>query len=274
MTYNDREGDQQQQQSCELYTFTAGLTVYRFTSYYTDIILDGNTYTHAAISRGSFSRDITGSIPQLAIQAPVIAPFSSYLASTPVEPTTFQLHKYFLYGASWAHVLMFTGSIKNVLVQDNVARVICMSKQYEQTNKIPRVLLQSYCNNELFDAVCGIDPDLWRITATITAITVSATGHQILAADEFDNVAPNDKGDLTGGYVNFVNDKRLILDHQTVAKTIELQSPFTGIVVTGIVTVLASCSKSPAECQSKFVNLDQFVGFPYIPAKTPVIYDR
>jgi len=272
--YNDREGDQQQQQSCELYTFTTGLVVNRFTSYYTDVVLNGNTYTHSAISRGGFSRDTTGSIPTVSIQAPVTAPFSNYIATVPVEPTLVQIHKYFLYGGTWPHVLMFTGAIRNVLIQDNIARVSCMSKQHELTNKIPRVLIQSFCNNELFDGVCQIDSSLWKISATLSAVGTDATGHQALVADEFDGVAPNDKGDLTGGYAVFENDKRLIIDHQTGGKLIVIQSPFNGIVVTDAVEVYAACDKNVETCVSKFDNLPQFVGFPYNPAKTPVVYDR
>ena len=265
--YNDREGDQQQQQSCELYTLTTGLVSAYFTSYYTDITVDGNTYTHIPIKRSGFTRDITGSIPTITVEVPITAPFSNYLAETPVEPTTIEVRKYFLYGAQWPNVLMFTGTIRSVSVSQNIARAMCVSKEFKLKQRIPRVLVQSYCNNEFCDSVCGLNRDNYKNTAVL--VTHVETNPPTLRG-AFGGVGI---GDMQQGYVEFGTDKRLIVEH--IGDKLWLQGrQFSGIQA-GISTVdaYAGCQKSPAECTDRFNNLENFIGFPYVPHASPVRFD-
>jgi len=269
MSYNDREGDQQQQQSCELYILTTGATVSRVTSYYTDITVDGETYTHIPVKRSGFTRDITGSIPSVTLEVPILPPFSNYLAETPVEPSTIEIRKYFLYGAHWPNVLMFSGIIRNVSVSKNIARATCVSKEFRLKQKIPRVLVQGYCNNELYDSVCGLDRNNYKATGVLTHIGWGQGETAWLRAPGYVNVSV---GDLQHGYVEFGNDKRFIVEH--VGDKIWIAGrQFSGISVGQTTYAYAGCQKSPFECKTRFNNLDQFIGFPYVPHASPVRFD-
>lgn len=273
MSYNDREADQQQQQSAELYTLTSGSTTTRLTSYYTDIVVDGQTYTHAPIKRSGFSMEITGSVPSLTIEAPIIAPFASYVAETPIVPTQVLIHKYFLYGASWPNVLMFSGTIKSVQVQQNVAKATCVSKEEELTRIIPRVLVQSGCNNNLYDNVCLLNRDSYKTEAYITTVTDDPP---TLKSSDFPDPAVSTTN-LKHGWAVYGDDTRFIIKHESGSggSIITLHGrPFDGIGAGATVTVYQGCDKTASMCKNKFNNLDRFVGFPYVPSASPVLYDN
>ena len=268
MSYNDREADQQQQQSAELYTLTSGDEIVRLTSYYTDITLDGNTYTHVPLKRSAFTRDITGSIPSLTIDAPIIAPFTGYIAETPINPTRVQIHKYFLYGAAWSHVLMFIGIIKSVMVQENAVRANCLSKEYELKKQIPHVLIQGYCNNTLYDDVCAANRNLYKVEATITGI--GTTKPYTLTANEFTDLLIFTN--MKHGTVHFGDQVRYIVNHDGDTKTITIAGgQFRDIAIGSPVIVYGGCDKSPYMCKEKWNNLPQFVGFPYVPDRSPLL---
>lgn len=275
MSYNDREADQQQQQSAELYTLISGSTTARLTSYYTDLVVDGQTYTHAPIKRSGFSMEITGSVPTLTIEAPIIAPFAGYVAETPIVPTRILIHKYFLYGATWPNVLMFSGTIQSVQVQQNIARATCVSKEEELTRIIPRVLVQSGCNNNLYDSVCLLNRDSYK-TDTTVAIGGVLDDPPRLSSSGFPDPT-DDTTNLRHGWVEFNGDARFIIKHEDAGggkSTITLHGrQFDGIISGSSITVYQGCDKRPETCKNKFNNLDRFVGFPYVPSASPVLFD-
>ena len=128
--------------------------------------------------------------------------------------------------------------------------------------KFPTTLYQPFCNNILFDKECGLNKDDWKVTTTVT---VNSDGS--LQSDDF---ASKPDGWFIGGFVKYGNEHRLITNH--VGNKIWIQVSFNENVNGKMVEAYPGCDGSPSTCRDKFNNLDNFVGFPYIPSKNPVTW--
>ena len=73
------------------------------------------------------------------------------------------------------------------------------------------------------------------------------------------------------GTMQFHDERRLITDQTGTVITILF--PFGGNLAVGsTVYLLPGCSGHPAICKIRFNNIDNYLGFPYIPTKNVVIW--
>ncbi len=151
-----------------------------------------------------------------------------------------------------------------------------------------RARWQLMCNHQLFDAGCGVlttDEDANGIELT-RIITVNAITGNVIASTGLlsTNINPASvPGDFyerfyTGGYavdhVHPTGERRIIslhdgTDNGSGQGEITLWEPFTEVVVSGFLTVVAGCDRSAATCVEKFNNLPNFGGFPAMPTVNP-----
>lgn len=262
MSYNDNEALQQQEESYELYKFWTDDAEWFFTSYSKDVVLDGDTYTHVAIKRTGYIKELSPTVPTINITAPISQPFSNYLVATPLLPINIMIRRYYSDGTN---NLIFLGKVKNISYQSNYATVTCVFRSNELKNIFPRTKYQSYCNNNLYDDVCGVDKPTWtKVGCTITKIEGIRLYSLAFALDPA-------YGNFKNGFAEFGNDKRFISSHDTSIKAIDLQFGFDGIQVGDTVDLVRGCDKSPGECKNTFSNFSQYVGFPYMPFDNPVL---
>jgi uncharacterized phage protein (TIGR02218 family) len=136
----------------------------------------------------------------------------------------------------------------------------------ELNRKIPRVFIQSFCNNSLYGDVCGLNKAAYYRTAN--NITVDPNNNSLISATII-STYPNDY--FTAGYAEFNNEQRYISKH--TGNTIVLHFPFLGLVNGDTILIYPGCSKNPETCKTKFNNLNNFVGMPYISkSPNPTIY--
>jgi len=265
MAYRDNEQAIEQPDSFELYEIANNITTYYLTSYSEDIALDGNTYVAAPIQRGELVTDLIRGSISCTLNIPVTHEFVRYIIAMPFISTTINIRKYFADDTTEGR-LLFSGTINSIAVNKNVASIECASSMDELNRKIPRVFVQSYCNNSLYGEVCGIKQAAHR--RTIGDIVVDPTDSRIIRSVWLSGCA-NDA--FTGGIVEYNNDMRYIAKH--LGDTLFLHYSFLDLVDGGTITALPGCNKSPEDCARKFRNLANFVGMPYVPkSPNPVLY--
>ncbi|MES2692670.1 MAG: phage BR0599 family protein [Verrucomicrobiota bacterium] len=129
---------------------------------------------------------------------------------------------------------------------------------------VPNFRCQQGCNYTLYDELCGVNPDTYKVTGTIAAIaaaTIDITCGSAAAADWFaSGVAIFNTGDDT--------ELRYILRSEPIGggQRVTLHRPLVTSVVTDAVELLPGCDSQYTGGCAKFANQGNFGGAPYKPA--------
>jgi len=243
----------------ELYTILTNNTTYRYTSSNLDVVTGGYTYLARPIKRSEFSFADRLRTVKTTISAPLDAPFLQYIANSPPELTDVTIVRRFQTTGTYSQI--FKGKVISITIEKNIATCECESETRLLKNKVPALVFQAYCNNMLFDSVCGVAKATYKVETTVT---VSGS---TLSAAAFDALAD---GHFICGFVEYGNDVRLITNH--VGAVLTLQIPFANLTTGGTVKAYPGCDKSYETCLAKFNNLAQRLAFDNIPSSNPCIF--
>jgi hypothetical protein len=251
----------------ELFVIDSGDSKSLYTTGREKVEFPGQVFVPAPIKRSDFSQDSAMSATTLTISAPPTEELTRYLPNYPIRPTTVTISRLFE-GEDVAYELFF-GRITSVSLDDNVATAECRSGSAILDAEVPRLVYSAMCQNDLFDAGCGLISAHYLTTA---AVTVGSDGS--LSATEF---GAKPAGWFTGGYVVAGSDMRMIVLHS--GDTLYLQVPFDASLVhdTTVVQAYPGCDGTPQTCKNKFNNVRPgsgkgFLGMPYIPESNPVLW--
>lgn len=254
----------------ELYTFTFGAEVTRFTSYNRDIVFDGNTWIATQISRSDVKASIEVAVNELKIILPLDNPIASqFIANVPGRVGSVVVDRAHADDPAEQRVRLFDGFIAQVTFDGDLeATVMCKPVTSIFKRSGPRFGYQGLCNHVLYDARCKIlrtgDP---AGEFTLTGNVISVSGNDI----DVVGVTAAGAGFFDGGFVQTPSggndDARLILSSS--GDTLTLLLPFSVEVLATDVDVFAGCTHDLAICLSKFDNVINYGGFPFIPRKNP-----
>lgn len=163
-------------------------------------------------------------------------------------------------------------TVGNIEIRDNVFEAECRGKaQHLQQNLVE--LYSPSCRAELGDTRCGVDltgsASTYFTTATVTAVTDRQTfvaDSLVLSADDIYThglltwTGGPSAGGLNTGYAMEVRS----FDPTTGAIVLFLKMPYE-ITVGDEFTVTYGCDKSATICRTRFNNLVNFRGEPFIP---------
>jgi len=134
---------------------------------------------------------------------------------------------------------------------------------------MPRNLVQPGCLHTLYDAGCTVSKAAFTKTATVTGVN----GDGSLACTVTGGVPASsyyDKGALivtSGDNANVVRDIKT-----NSAGNFYLFAPLPFPILAGAtITVRPGCDKQQPTCSSKYANLPNFLGMPYVPAPESVL---
>jgi len=183
---------------------------------------------------------------------------------------------------------IFRGSITGVKIRRGVCDVSCASFFNVFDLSIPKIFVQSYCNNTLGDDFCRVQLQSYKLTVrVVNAVdpwgdTKYPMGGYFHVEDHSTDSFGNQYSDrpehfFQQGECSISGEKRYISDsinHDwgggAQLRVIHLHYPLSSTPTAGdIVTLQPGCNKSPSDCVDKFNNLENFVGFPYIPSVNP-----
>ncbi len=267
MTFAAFEESQEGSRPVELFTFTTGATVNRWTSAEDDVSVAGDTWVAVTISRDKLAG---GGADQRDQSLIVTVPSTNSVAkqfinSVPGVRTTVVIERVQRTdGPAFEVIKIFEGRISAVGFenQGRTAKINVEPLVAATSRPIPRFNYQGLCNHVLYDALCQVDdtdPAFRLSAAVVTAVsgnTITVTGVAAFGAEFFD-----------AGFVEAFggSDRRLILSSSGDVLTLTL--PFATSPLGSSVIVFACCNHTIAICKSKFNIVISFGGFAFIPTK-------
>lgn len=252
----------QQETLPELYEFLQAGVYDRVTSFATSVTFNGSVYAPRAIRRSGWAIDTEFSAVSLTITAPITETIRRYIANQPIEPVKVTIYRA-LSSDLTSYVTLFNGYVRTVSISENMAQVNCESKSKTLRTKLPKVMYQSYCNHDVFDAGCTLSDVAWRVIGTVSVISGSTITVPAIAAYTAQY--------FRGGYVRLGTDYRMITD--STGALLSLQISFDSRMYIGAtVWIYPGCDGAAATCTTKFSNFVHFLGMPYIPSSNPVAW--
>ena len=246
----------------ELYTFQRGTKVWRYTSADSSQTVSGITFTPARIKRAAVEQKKDTPGQEFTVSIPIETPFAQDLIAASGQPVVVTLQRNQASGTPISPVLM--GQMTKVKFSEDDAELTVATGERLFQTLIPRTLIQRTCPWALYSTSCGVDKTSFATVATISSITPFNGGYVLT----IDVDAPD--GYWTNGIVKLDagGAPLFIATHTGFNLTIWGDQP-SELAVAGGVTVYAGCDKNRSTCVSKFNNLDNFGGFPDLPAKDP-----
>ncbi len=166
-------------------------------------------------------------------------------------------------------VIMFVGRVAEIDGGRAIA-TFSVNSHLELLNlNMPRNLYQSGCVNTLYDNACTLSSANYSVTGSATTGSTTsvinttltqATGYFDLGVVTFTSGANNGLSRTIKNYI------------QGLPGTLSLILPLPVVPSIGdTFLVAAGCDKQQTTCQSKFSNLANFRGFPYVPENSTAV---
>ena len=166
-------------------------------------------------------------------------------------------------------VIRFVGNIGDLdHLSRTSAKFSCKSKVEELNIQLPRRILQPTCTHTLFDAGCTLNKAAFAVNGSVQAgSTVNKLISNLTQTDTY-----FDNGQLV--FTSGANNGHVVAVRQYVNSggTVYFFVPLPAAPSIGdTFTIYPGCDKTPATCSSKFSNIGNFGGFPYVPVPETAI---
>lgn len=254
----------------DLYTLTlSGGFIARYTSADTDLTSGGNVFSKFLLSRSRTKISVGVEVDTLDIE--VIAAATDLLNGTAwltavrngaLDGAKLKLEKVFMptWGdTSLGSIILFQGRVSDVSLGRSAAKLTVKSELDLLDTQLPRNFYQSGCLNTLFDNACGKSKAAYAVTGTVSAATVSMINTGLAQATDYFSLGTIT---FTSGQNNGVT--RSVRAFSGGAFTLALPL-VTAPAIGDQFTAYPGCDKVKATCETKFSNVINFRGFPFVP---------
>ena len=270
MTYDASELSVQDGFPTELYLFAVGPDQFAFTSGDQAVNYNGDTYEPAEIERTNPAQNDETTAANLQISVPrdneVASLFRTIVPSQTVFVSVFRFHRDTLTPAVEDVIVFWQGRIRSVVWEGSTAKMESEPLIGILKRDGLRAMYQSTCNHMLYGPDCTKDRELFRVPFTVDSVstdglTITSSQLGAAAANFFDG----------GGFVERGGvDRRTILSGGGGGNdTIVILYPFPDLLVGETLDAFAGCDRTRETCNTKFDNLDNFGGWPFIPSRNP-----
>jgi len=250
----------------EIFTIALGSNTWYYTSVDGIVTLDGVDYLPIPIQREAVQQSQEEQDQALVVTLPAgEAICRYYIASVPGVQATVKIEQYQIPdGGTPERIIIFDGAIQTVTFeqQGTVAKLSVQALNVAFSRAVPRDGYSAVCNHVLYDSRCQVVEATYRTTQEVLSIS----GNTLT----IENLDLQVDGYYTAGFVEIVGsqtDFRVILAH--VGEVVTVPLAFANDPTGTQVRVYAGCDHTPATCKSKFANLVNFGGFPFVPHKNP-----
>lgn len=267
MTFDTFETSVEDGNIIELYQFTQGAVVSRFTNFNRDVVFNGSNWLSTQISRNDIERGIETGINDLKIQMPLDNPIASqYIANVPGKVIDVIIYRAHFSDPAEEVLVVFEGFIAQASFDGSLEATLTLQPFTSQFKRsAPRYTYQSLCNHVLYDAQCKI------ARGSFTYVGLASGIDQTLRTLTINGLSGQGADWAVGGWVAFPaggnDDQRLIIAQ--AGDTVTLLSNFAEVVLGSNVDVFAGCAHDIGTCNTKFANVINFGGTPYVPVKNP-----
>jgi uncharacterized phage protein (TIGR02218 family) len=266
----------------ELYDLTlADGTQLHYTTFDRDLVVGGTTYLSGPpnFSRGNVEEAIglskvgTLDLEMHAGPADLVegVPILQKIARGDFDKAQIVVRRLFMDSgfAQQGTVIRFVGNIGDLdQLGRTSAKFTCKSKVQELNVKLPRNILQPTCIHTLFDAGCALSKAAFAVSGTVNAgSTVNKLITTLTNSDSyFDNGQLLFTSGPNAGHLCAVK------TYQHSGGTVFFFMPLPAVTNAGdTFTIYPGCDKTQTTCATKFANIANFGGFPYVPAPETAI---
>lgn len=263
MSFNTIETSNYSASPAELFTFTRGAEVWRYTDSDADISIGGYLYLSLQISRSAIEHTVEMSRNPINItvikDCPMLEPFKSAPTS---DVTLVSIHK--IHNGLSEMLVTWLGRMTNVKFGETEASLSCEPTYTSLKRAALRRRYQTGCPHVLYSQQCGANRAAYQVIAISAGIAGLA-----LTSGTFGGF-PN--GYFAGGYIEItlgnIQHRRAITSHTGATITLNLPLP----VGAGNSTLMAypGCDHSLSTCNTKFANEVNFGGQPFYRTQNPM----
>lgn len=245
----------------ELYWFSVAGQSWHLTSGDKTRTYLGDTYTPLAIARDELDMNQEAKSGSLKLTLPrthpIVALFMAYLPAAPVSLVIYAGHD----DDTDAETLVaWRGKISQARFIE-ACELTGVSEQYLLSQRIPIIQFQPQCPWILYGPGCGLDKAAFAVTGTVSALSTDGMTATITGF----NVKPN--AWLNAGWIEYGSQRRFILSH--VGNVVTLIAGAAGLTVGASVVAYAGCMRNKTDCNTKFNNYVNFMGFEHLPERNP-----
>jgi uncharacterized phage protein (TIGR02218 family) len=263
----------------DLYTITLkNGAALRYTSWDTNLVVLGNTFLTGPpnIERSAIEEKIGMDVAtlELTIEASLTdlvngVPIFQAIGQGFFDGAGFRIDRLFMDSSSnqIGTVVRFSGFIGQVeeLTRSSAKLTVNAATAYLNM-QLPSILLQPGCTNTLFDPRCGLLKAKFANNLTVQA--GSTVNKLITTSAQTDTYFDNGQLIFTSG----ANNGLVKAIRQFIGGVIFFNSPLPFAPNTGdTFTAYPGCDKTQSTCTTKFNNLPNFEGYPYVPAPETAI---
>jgi uncharacterized phage protein (TIGR02218 family) len=247
----------------EVYTFSRGSIVWRFTSADRDVTVATQVYTAAVIRRSGIEQGPEVNRSGMKLTVPQDFPLATLYAIAPPSDTISLVLQQYHYGDNNAATI-WQGRIVGVRFNGTAAEISLQPITSSMQRTGLRRIYQKQCPFALYGADCRLDPAAFRVTST--AAVVAGLNVSVTAA------ASQPDGYYEGGYLEWqvgtgVYERRFIFTHVGIVLGVDVEP--LGLLAGTAVRIYPGCDHILATCNTKFSNAVNYGGMPYIPTKNP-----
>jgi uncharacterized phage protein (TIGR02218 family) len=252
-------------QGRELYDFTllgGDTAAYYYTDYDADLSVLSNNYVSVPISRTRVVAVGTNSPSELVVRVPHnLGIVDELILKQPPRSVELELRRY--HGNIANVSIVWKGFVNSCRIVGREAELRIPSTMMETLQStVPSVNAQGMCNHVLYDDRCAAVRASFTQTTTVSAI--DGTDARIVTATTLSGAADQT---YRGGEIIRTTDgeRRLIVDQ--TGDVLTLVRAFRNLSVSDAIDVAQGCDHRVSTCNSKFDNLKNFGGIPYIPVE-------
>lgn len=252
----------------EIYTVSYDFNKWYFTSGDEDVIENSVVYKKASISRSTIELKSEKVISTFEVNFPLDSDFLDLWRVTPPSGrVTLLVQRFHRTDELLEKHVVFKGSIVNVAWEEDSAKVTCETASDTLSRTGLRRHYQYGCPHMLYGPACGVDRNNHR------------SEHEVESIQGIVVVCPSligeNEADYLGGYIYYQHStmgtpERISVEKlDTVTGALTLFMVPIGLGVGETLTLFEGCNRTITVCDSRFDNVENFGGQPYMPDKNP-----
>lgn len=260
MSYNSIDSSVSDAIVVELYEFKQHTNVWRFTSCDEPIVKDSFTYLPISISRDRVKQNSDAFKNDLRLSFNRKNAFAAqFLNYTPDSVTTVTVFRGHIGSNEW--IAYWRGRVQSGEASENTITINCESIFTSVMRPGLRARYEYNCRHPLYSTSCRVSAAAFRVNGTIAIVSTDNASIGVPAC------IPYASGHFSGGFVEINGQRRFIIAH--AADVLTLSRPLKEAVAGASIAVYPGCDHALSTCSSKFNNIDNFGGFPWIPTANP-----
>ena len=261
MTYSAYENSLDLGTPIELYEFVQGIQRWNYVSGANEIIRLGQVFAPSPIKRDNVKQTTDTFKDSIKLTFPREDEFASqYLAFAPEDVTTVTIYRGHYGDPDNQFIVYWKGRVVGAKTSGNQIEIQCESVFTSIKRPGLRARFEYGCRRTLYLKGCNVNRELYKHDGIVLSVT-----NGLILSVQGASFKPN--GYYTGGIIVTTSGTRFITEHN--GDFITISRPVSSLNGGQFVTIYPGCDHLKETCHSKFNNLNNFGGFPWVPSKNP-----